>query len=222
MQNFPDTVRCHYDAVQYNMIILHTVLHWLGQNINQRLYSQQTPHISPSRMSYGVFIVRIWEKTDGVATAPHCIWRLFCWVHLKKHKNMLFSINGNPSSWKTSIRYNGCWWPGAGMEWTYFFEYSSESELGICSGSICTILESRPPEFGINRPESYMCLDLFYPFHSLFMIFHLIFPMHWSYYSLVLSHWFEYLNYLIFHDCSPPHCWTIIVEDRCCPASRWT
>ena len=41
--------------------------------MNQRLESQQTPHISPSRASYGVSIVRIWEKIDRVITAPHCI-----------------------------------------------------------------------------------------------------------------------------------------------------
>ena len=35
--------------------------------------SQQTPHNSPSRASYGVSIVRILEKNDRVRTAPHCI-----------------------------------------------------------------------------------------------------------------------------------------------------
>ena len=34
--------------------------------------SQQTPHILPSWASYGVSIVRIWEKIDRVNTAPHC------------------------------------------------------------------------------------------------------------------------------------------------------
>ena len=36
------------------------------------LLSQQTAHISPSRTSYGVYLVRISEKIDSVITAPHC------------------------------------------------------------------------------------------------------------------------------------------------------
>ena len=42
--------------------------------MNQILESQQTPHISPSRVSYGVSIVGMLEKIDRVITAPHCIW----------------------------------------------------------------------------------------------------------------------------------------------------
>ena len=33
-----------------------------------------TTDISLSRASYGVFVVRIWEKIDRVITAPHCIF----------------------------------------------------------------------------------------------------------------------------------------------------
>ena len=40
--------------------------------MNQILESQQTPHTSPSRASYGVSFVKILEKTDRVITAPHC------------------------------------------------------------------------------------------------------------------------------------------------------
>ena len=40
--------------------------------MNQIFESQQTPHISPSRASYGMPIVRILEKIDCVITAPHC------------------------------------------------------------------------------------------------------------------------------------------------------
>ena len=40
--------------------------------MNQILESQQTPHTSPSRASYGVSFVKILEKTDHVITAPHC------------------------------------------------------------------------------------------------------------------------------------------------------
>ena len=46
-------VKCRYNAVQYNMI-LHTVLKWLRQNVNQDLYSQHTSHISPSPASFWV------------------------------------------------------------------------------------------------------------------------------------------------------------------------
>ena len=44
--------------------------------MNQILESQQTPHTSPSRASYGVSFVKILEKTDRVITAPHCICEL--------------------------------------------------------------------------------------------------------------------------------------------------
>ena len=37
------------------------------------LESQQTPHISPSRASYGVSVVKIWEKIDRVVTVQNCI-----------------------------------------------------------------------------------------------------------------------------------------------------
>ena len=38
--------------------------------LNQILKSQQKPHTSPSRASYGVSVVGIWEKIDRVITAP--------------------------------------------------------------------------------------------------------------------------------------------------------
>ena len=38
----------------------------------QILDSQQAPHISPSRASYGVYIVRILKKIDRVITVPRC------------------------------------------------------------------------------------------------------------------------------------------------------
>ena len=68
-------VKCHYNTVRYNMILL-SLLHWLKQNINQTLNWQKTPHTSPSRASYRVSIVRIWEKIDCVITAPHCKHRI--------------------------------------------------------------------------------------------------------------------------------------------------
>ena len=53
------TVECRYNVVQCN-VISHTVLKLLRQSINRNLYSQETPHISPSWTSYGVSLVRTW------------------------------------------------------------------------------------------------------------------------------------------------------------------
>ena len=60
-----NTVECHYNAVQYNMVF-HSPLHWPTQNINQTLDSQKTLHSSPSRASYGVSIVNILEKLTAL------------------------------------------------------------------------------------------------------------------------------------------------------------
>ena len=70
------TVKCRYNAVQFIMI-LHTGLWKQRQKVNQILESQQTSHISPSRASYGVSLVKIVDKIDHVITAPHCIWILW-------------------------------------------------------------------------------------------------------------------------------------------------
>ena len=48
-------------------------MQWPRQSINQGLHSQKTPHISPSRVSYGVFIADILEIIGRVITTPHCI-----------------------------------------------------------------------------------------------------------------------------------------------------
>ena len=54
---------------------------------NPILGTQQTPHILPSRVSYGVAIVRILEKIDGIITALHCIFYLNSeWVASEKYK----------------------------------------------------------------------------------------------------------------------------------------
>ena len=55
---FPDTVKCHYNAVQCDTIF-HTALHWLKQSISRHVRSQITPHSSPYWASYGVYFVRI-------------------------------------------------------------------------------------------------------------------------------------------------------------------
>ena len=65
-------VECHYNVVQFIMIF-HMTLRWQQQDVYQTWTSQQTPHTSPSRVSYGESIVRIWGKTDCVITAPYCI-----------------------------------------------------------------------------------------------------------------------------------------------------
>ena len=44
--------------------------------MNQTLESQQTPHISPSRVSYGVSLVRILETIDHIIMAPLSILML--------------------------------------------------------------------------------------------------------------------------------------------------
>ena len=77
------TVECRYNAVQFIMI-LSSALQRQQQNINQTSNSRQTPHIPPSRVSYGVSIVRIWEKIDRVIMTPHFICEIvlkFCTEH---------------------------------------------------------------------------------------------------------------------------------------------
>ena len=69
---FLNTVECHYNAVQHNMI-LHMARQWLRQNVHLRIYSQKAPHISPFRASYGLSFVRIWVKIDHVLTASYCM-----------------------------------------------------------------------------------------------------------------------------------------------------
>ena len=57
-------VECHYDSVQFIMILF-IALRGQQQNLNQTS-TQQTPHTSSSRMSYGVSIVMILEKIDCI------------------------------------------------------------------------------------------------------------------------------------------------------------
>ena len=71
------TVECRrYNAVQF-ITILHRILQWQQQNIYHISNSQQTPHTSPSRASYGVSIMIILKKIDRVITASHCIVHLY-------------------------------------------------------------------------------------------------------------------------------------------------
>ena len=60
-------------------MILCTTLRQQLQKVNKILESQQTTHISPSRLTYRVSVVRILEKIDRVVTAPHCIC-IYIWI----------------------------------------------------------------------------------------------------------------------------------------------
>ena len=51
-------------------------IQWLRYNAGQTLYSQKTPHNSPSRASYGVSIASNLVNIDHVIMAPQCIKRL--------------------------------------------------------------------------------------------------------------------------------------------------
>ena len=63
-------VECRYNMAQF-ITILYMALRWQQQKVNQTSNSQQTPHTSPSRASYGVSIMRIVEKIDCIITALH-------------------------------------------------------------------------------------------------------------------------------------------------------
>ena len=53
-------------------MVFDTALQCQQQNVNHTSNSQQTPHTSPSRASYGVSIMGMLKKTDRVITAPQC------------------------------------------------------------------------------------------------------------------------------------------------------
>ena len=62
--------RC-YNMVQYIMILLIT-MQWQEQKLNKISNSQTTPYILLSQASYGVSVVRTFEKIDRVIMASHC------------------------------------------------------------------------------------------------------------------------------------------------------
>ena len=64
-----NTVECRYKSAQL------ITISFMARNLVQTSNSQQTPHTSPSRGSYGVCIVTILEETDRVITVQHCIIR---------------------------------------------------------------------------------------------------------------------------------------------------
>ena len=57
--------------------------------MNQILESKQTPNIWSSRASYGVHIVRIWEKIDRVIAAPHCTFVVAINTHVAQRDNVV-------------------------------------------------------------------------------------------------------------------------------------
>ena len=74
-------------TVQYNMI-LHTLLSWLGQNINQSLNIQKTSHSSLVRARFGMSFAMNVEKIDHAKPASHytslhwhmmkpCLWSYY-------------------------------------------------------------------------------------------------------------------------------------------------
>ena len=60
-------------------------------NINQAFYSQKAPHVSPSKVSYRVYIVRVLEKFDHIITRSQHI-------HVNPHHYLFCDINGITSS----------------------------------------------------------------------------------------------------------------------------
>ena len=68
-----NTTKCHYHVVQ---LTWYCIQYLLRQNIYQNLYSQETAHGSPVRLSYGVSVVRTWEKKksrfNDTALQHHC------------------------------------------------------------------------------------------------------------------------------------------------------
>ena len=59
------TVQCRYNTVQFITILL-TALLWQQQNLNMTSNSQQIPHTSPSRASYGVSVMKTFKQTDAL------------------------------------------------------------------------------------------------------------------------------------------------------------
>ena len=65
------------------------------------LESQQTPHISPSRGSYGVPIVSICEKTDHIIMAPFMFTRtIHCYIISDQRHFFFTHIHFSFTSWQ--------------------------------------------------------------------------------------------------------------------------
>ena len=68
------TVECCY--VVQCCTIFHTSLRWHREHKSEYKFIKDT-HTSASWASYGISIVRIWEKIDHVITVPHRIYHRF-------------------------------------------------------------------------------------------------------------------------------------------------
>ena len=89
-------------------------LRWQQQNLNETSHSQQPPHTSPSRASYGVSILRIMKKIDHVITALDCIVFIIVagilWLSLDKDTYQQLGLNGKPSHFNHKVpRKFGMW-----------------------------------------------------------------------------------------------------------------
>ena len=75
----PDTVKCRYNAVQYNTIF-HRALHWLKLNINQCQITNYTPYLALTSQLWGVFcedLVENWPHYSDTALYIVLLW--FCY-----------------------------------------------------------------------------------------------------------------------------------------------
>ena len=118
------TVECRYNVVQYTMVF-HISLQEVRQNINQRLNPQKTSHSSPWGVSYGLSLVNVLEKIDGVIMALHCtkvsfnltwgcsyiLWGLFQYNHAISLAQWRCSIL---TAW--SLDNQGLWQPVINFE----------------------------------------------------------------------------------------------------------
>ena len=95
------------------ILILHNVLRWQQQNINQTWTSQQAPHTWPYWVSYRMSVVRKLGKNDRIIMAPHCL-------------GMKLS-SGKPQ--QNAIKLQNC-------------VHSSWEELGVCVLNLLAIYEA--------------------------------------------------------------------------------
>ena len=106
------TVGCHYNMIQYIMLLF-TALQILRQYINDSLNSQQTPHISPSQMSYGMFVDSNLDKMDCIQTALYyimvwCYQATSCYLNQSWPSFMLPYVITRPQPKFTALIMHHC------------------------------------------------------------------------------------------------------------------
>ena len=107
LQYFVYTVECHYNILQYNMV-LHTLLQELRQNISQRLNPQKTPHTSPWWASYRVSFMNILEKIDCYnGTTQHHVPHIIC-TNFKAIRVQLLEVTSTQVSHQIKIMRKTC------------------------------------------------------------------------------------------------------------------